>query len=93
MLDLAQPGWRDVVVERRFLPNLIAVNALATAQDGGLEGRPDIATSVPGVYLAGDWVGSEGWLADAGLASAKRAAAAALEAIAAPARPVPASVA
>ena len=93
LLDLAQPGWRDVVVERRFLPNLIAVNALATAQDGGLEGRPDIATSVPGVYLAGDWVGSEGWLADAGLASAKRAAAAALEAIAAPARPVPAGVA
>ena len=93
LLDLAQPGWRDVVVERRFLPNLIAVNALSTAQDGGLEGRPDIATAMPGVYLTGDWVGSEGWLADAGLASAKRAAAAALEAIAAPARPVPASVA
>ena len=93
LLDLAQPGWRDVVVERRFLPNLIAVNALATAQDGGLEGRPEVAAAMPGVYLAGDWVGSEGWLADAGLASAKRAAAAALEAIAAPARPVPAGVA
>ena len=93
LLDLAQPGWRDVVVERRFLPNLIAVNALTTAQDGGLEGRPDIATSMPGVYLAGDWVGSEGWLADASLASAQRAATAALEADTTPARTSTAGVA
>jgi phytoene dehydrogenase-like protein len=89
LLDLAQPGWRDVVVERRFLPNLTVVNALATAEDAGLGGRPDIATAMPGVYLAGDWVGAEGWLADAGLASAKRAATAcagALESATTPAR-------
>ena len=93
LLDLAQPGWRDVLVERRFLPNLVAVNALAMAEDGGLSGRPDPVTAVPGVYLAGDWVGSEGWLADASLASAKRAARAALEPIATPARPATAVVA
>ncbi len=85
LLDLAQPGWRDLLVERRFLPNLTVVNALATAEDGGLEGRPDIATAMPGVYLAGDWAGSEGWLADASLASAKRAANAALDSVSAPA--------
>ena len=75
LLDLAQPGWRDLVVERRFLPNLVVVNDLATADGSGLIGRP--GPEVPGVgnlYVAGDWVGSEGWLSDASLASAKRAA-------------------
>ncbi len=86
LLDLAQPGWRDVLVERRFLPNLVVVNALATAGTDGLKGRPGVPTEVEGVYLAGDWVGGGGWLVDASLASAKAAAAAALAASAAPAR-------
>ncbi len=86
LLDLAQPGWRDVLVERRFLPNLIVVNRLATAGMGGLKGRPGVATDIKGVYLAGDWVGGEGWLVDASLASAKRAASAALESMPVPAR-------
>ena len=75
VLDLAQPGWRDELVERRYLPNMTVVNALATADRGGLAGRP--GPEVPGVrnlYVAGDWVGAEGWLSDASLASAKRAA-------------------
>ncbi len=86
LLDLAQPGWRDVLVEHRFLPDLTVVNALATAGTGGLRGRPDVATDVAGVYLAGDWVGGEGWLVDASLASAKRAASAALASMPAPAQ-------
>ena len=56
------------------------------AEDAGLEARPDPVTALSGVYLAGDWVGSEGWLADASLASAKRATDAALEANATRAR-------
>ena len=56
------------------------------AEDGGLKGCPDPVTAVPGIYHAGDWVGAEGWLADAGLASAKRATDAALEANATRAR-------
>ena len=80
LLDLAQPGWRKVVAERRFLPNLTVVNALATAEQGGLAGRPgpEIA-GAPGLYVAGDWVGPEGWLVDATLASAKSAAAAIIQ--------------
>ncbi len=81
LLDLAQPGWREVLVERRFLPDLTVVNALATAETGGLSGRPDPVTDIQGVYLAGDWVGGVGWLADASLASAKRAASATLESL------------
>jgi hypothetical protein len=37
------------------------------------------AAGIPGVFLAGDWVGSVGLLADAALASAQDAARAALD--------------
>lgn len=75
LLDEVQPGWRDVEVDRSFLPAMVVSNALVTAAGGGLRGRADVA--VPGlanVYLAGDWIGPEGLLADASLASAARVA-------------------
>src|SRR5205085_9453497 len=74
-LDQLQPGWRSVVVERRFLPDMTVAHALSTASTGGLAGRPtaDVA-GVDGLFVAGDWVGSEGLLADASLASARQAA-------------------
>jgi phytoene dehydrogenase-like protein len=76
VLDQLQPGWREVVIERRFLPYMVAASALATAADGGLAGRPGPQVpEAPGLYLAGDWIGPEGWLADASLASARRTAA------------------
>src|SRR5262245_62104174 len=74
LLDLVQPGWRKVLVERRFMPHLTVSHALVSASEGGLAGRP--GPTVPGVqnlYVAGDWVGPEGMLADASFASAKRA--------------------
>lgn len=75
VLDQLQPGWRSVLVERQFLPNMIASNALVTAAQGGYAGRPKPdGTGVRGVFLAGDWVGDEGMLADASVASGKRAA-------------------
>jgi phytoene dehydrogenase-like protein len=75
LLDLVQPGWREVTVERRFLPAMVVSNALPLAAAGGYAGRP--APALPGVedvYLVGDWVGPEGHLVDATLASARRAA-------------------
>jgi phytoene dehydrogenase-like protein len=75
LLDLVQPGWRELVVERRFLPNMLVSNALVTATDGGMKGRPGPA--VPGsadLFVAGDWVGRRGMLVDASLASAREAA-------------------
>jgi phytoene dehydrogenase-like protein len=74
-LDTMQPGWRNAVVARRFLPMMTVSNALVTAAQGGVTGRP--LPDVPGVedlYVAGDWVGPEGMLADASMASAKLAA-------------------
>jgi phytoene dehydrogenase-like protein len=78
LLDLMQPGWRDLVVYRRMLPDMIVMNAIATIHTEGTEGtegRPGPGVpDVPGLFVAGDWVGSEGLLVDASLASAKRAA-------------------
>ena len=59
----------DVVV-RRFLARMSVYGALPVASAGGLAGRPGIEdTGVPGVTMAGDWVGPVGLLADASLAS------------------------
>jgi phytoene dehydrogenase-like protein len=70
LLDRMQPGWREVLVHRRFLPAMTVANALVTPRDP----RPPVTTSVRGLYIAGDWVGDEGMLSDAALASARAAA-------------------
>jgi phytoene dehydrogenase-like protein len=70
LLDRMQPGWRDVLVHRRYLPAMAVSNALVTP---ALK-RPEPRTGVRGLYIAGDWVGEEGMLSDAALASARAAA-------------------
>jgi phytoene dehydrogenase-like protein len=76
LLDLVHPGWRDVLVYRRFLADMIVMNAMAEARTGGIAGRPDPKVDdVPGLYVVGDWVGKQGLLVDASLASAHQAAA------------------
>jgi phytoene dehydrogenase-like protein len=73
-LDELQPGWRERVAVRRFLPNLCVSHALPLASAGGLAGRPGAGVAeIPGLLVAGDWVGPEGLLADASLASGRRA--------------------
>jgi hypothetical protein len=66
-----QAGVRpDQVVTSRFLAHLPVSGALPRAVSGGLAGRPGVEdTGVPGVTMAGDWVGPVGLLADASLAS------------------------
>ena len=71
--DAVQPGWREVLTLHRHLPRMTAVSAIATPQTGGLAGRPGV-TVAPGLHVAGDWIGPEGWLTDASLASAAAAA-------------------
>nr|BBH87606.1 hypothetical protein KTC_23570 [Thermosporothrix sp. COM3] len=42
-------------------------------RSGGFAGRPDYRLpELTNLYLAGDWVGSEGFATDASLASARR---------------------
>src|SRR5918999_1598381 len=73
LLDLLQPGWRQVVVKKRPLPNMVLSNALVTAANGGLSGRPDPKIE-DSLYIVGDWVGSEGLLSSTSFASAKQVA-------------------
>jgi len=67
--------WRAKFVEKRFLPNMLVSNRLVTATQSGLTGRPTPAIpNHPNLFIAGDWVGQQGLLADAAFASAKEAA-------------------
>jgi len=84
LMDQVQPGWRERVVHRRFLPRMVVVHHLP-APGEGLALRPGVRDSaIPGVFLAGDWVGAEGWLAGASLRSGLAAAGAVLAAHSAP---------
>jgi phytoene dehydrogenase-like protein len=75
VMDTLQPGWRGEVIVRRFLPSMTVTHAIPLAAAGGLEGRAPVEVrEVPGLFLAGDWVGREGTLASAAVASAAQAA-------------------
>ncbi len=80
LLDRIRPGWREAAVHVGFRRRLTAAFDQPRAARGGLAGRP--GPSVPGhrrVFVAGDWVGPEGLLADAATASGRSAAAAAAQ--------------
>lgn len=85
-LDRLQPGWRDVEVARQFLPRMRVSSDAVRAARGGPGGRPGPAVPrLPGLFVAGDWVGQEDHLANASLASARRAASLILAGTAVPA--------
>ena len=48
-----QPGWREVLVKKRLLPNMVVSNAAVTAAAGGLAGRPDVRIA-DNLYIVGD---------------------------------------
>lgn len=75
LLELIQPGWREVLVHRRFLPSVVVAHAIPTAKNGGTNGRPEPdVKDIAGLFVVGDWVGNEGLLVDASFASARQAA-------------------
>ena len=66
----------DSVVRSRYLHRMTVVGALPSAANGGLAGRPEVhAPGCNDVFMAGDWIGPEGQLADASFASAEAVAA------------------
>jgi phytoene dehydrogenase-like protein len=74
-LDAVIPGWRPEVLHARWLPDMMAASAIEGASEGGLAGRAAVQSpDVRGLCFAGDWVGSQGALCDASLASAREAA-------------------
>jgi phytoene dehydrogenase-like protein len=61
------------IVEQRFIGNIV-VNHLLPSPENGLAGRPPVEVAgVEGVYIAGDWVGPQGWISDAAMTSGQRA--------------------
>ena len=75
VLDAHLAGWRDHVVNARYLPRSLVSGDHARVATGGTPGdrRPD-AAGVAGVAIAGDWVGSAGMLATHPILSGDRAA-------------------
>ena len=64
----------EQVAEERFLSRMVVSHALPSPEQG-LHGRPGVSVSgAPGLFIAGDWVGPVGWLADASMASGQSAA-------------------
>ena len=76
----AQPGWRDEVVDVRYGRRLVVAHG-RPLPGSGFAGRPPVAVpDVPGLFVAGDWVGAEGLLTDTVLASGRAAGRAAAQA-------------
>ena len=76
LLDDAQPGWRDEVVAEHFNRNLVV--AYGRPRPGVTRPTPRVP-DLDEVYVAGDWVGPDGLLADASLASGRAAGLSAAE--------------
>jgi hypothetical protein len=75
LLDILQPNWRQYLIKERFLPSMTTSNAILIASQGGFNGRPSPKIAeVENLYVVGDWVGHEGWLAYASFASAQKVA-------------------
>ena len=76
LADLARRAGLDDddIEEQRFLARMTVTHAVPVPGEG-LRGRPKIdSTGTTGVFIAADWVGPDGMLSDATLASAETAA-------------------
>ncbi|WP_179188080.1 NAD(P)/FAD-dependent oxidoreductase [Sphingomonas sp. IBVSS2] len=73
-IDLTQPGWREQERARQFLGAMPVNSSIPLAARRGLHGRPGVAVpNGEGLFIAGDWVGPVGMLADAASASGRSA--------------------
>lgn len=80
--DELQPGWRDYVVNKQRLAGMTVAHDFPRVADASRRAATP-AIDVPGVFVAGDWVGPAGMLADAAAASARAAAERVIEFVAA----------
>lgn len=69
----------DSVAASRYLRRMVVAGAFPIPESGGIAGRPGIAsTGIDRVLVAGDWIGPDGFLADAAIASGDAAGRAAV---------------
>jgi phytoene dehydrogenase-like protein len=76
LTDLMLPGWRDLEVRRQRLAGMVVAHDFPGFETRGQRG-PISVPDAPGLFLAGDWIGTKGMLSDASAASARDAARAA----------------
>ncbi len=69
LADRLRPGWRDRVAQRQRLVGIAVAHDYPRWRNGGRR-APVVVEDMPGLFLAGDWVGDEGILSDAAAASA-----------------------
>ncbi|MDQ0060406.1 phytoene dehydrogenase-like protein [Paenibacillus harenae] len=70
-LDLVQPGWRDELVAKQYLPRITVCHDFLHM---GRQHQPGPAVpEIAGLYVAGEWASHGELLVDAATASAKRA--------------------
>jgi len=73
LLDSVQPGWRAELVDARYSRRLVVCHDRPRPHVTGAQ-RPDTCLAdLPGVHLAGDWITTNGLLADAAVGSGRRA--------------------
>ncbi|HDX9630163.1 TPA: FAD-dependent oxidoreductase [Bacillus cereus] len=72
MMELLHPNWKREVVAQQYLPKITVVHDFPHIDRVEKPG-PNIP-EMPGVCVAGDWAGHDEILADAAVASGKRAA-------------------
>jgi phytoene dehydrogenase-like protein len=68
-IDIVQPGWRDLVVDQRLGRRWVVAHDIPAP--GTARRQPVSVDDLPGVFVAGDWVGDDGLLADASAASGR----------------------
>ena len=72
-MDRIQPGWRNEIVVRQFLPNMTVVGDFV--HTGRIDKTPGpVVPEIRGLYVAGDWASHSEALVDAAAASGRRAA-------------------
>jgi thioredoxin reductase len=71
-LETLQPGWKDYVMESRFLPNMIVNQRLPLVDHEQHFQRSE--TNIPGLYIAGDWTSPDYILSEGAAFSGKQAA-------------------
>ncbi|MEH7254576.1 FAD-dependent oxidoreductase [Neobacillus niacini] len=71
VFDVVQPGWRNELVIRQFLPKMTVVHDFPHIKR--MEDPGPAVPEIEGLYVAGDWASHGELLVDASVASAKRA--------------------
>jgi phytoene dehydrogenase-like protein len=71
MLDLLQPGWREELIVKQYLPKITVAHDFIHVKRR--ENPGPAVPEIQGLYVAGEWASHGELLVDAATASAKRA--------------------